>query len=210
MTDSPVEFNPSAAMVALRGGVMYLPVSARKVWLQSRTDHALDAAYAYTIHTEPHVINENVAVFRAEVTITDESGAVLRRATGWGSKGRDTHDYVEFAETKALGRALANCGFGTDNTDDDPQMIVDAPRDANRGPVALPPRQAGGAAPATGDGPTNPQWGKYQALCRERNVQPRDRATFTRRTMSEEIDRLINAAPAGAPEPDEPVDEPAW
>lgn len=204
-------FDPGAHMVSLRGGAAYLPVSARKVWLQSRTDHALEAAYGYTILTEPHVINEGVAVFRAEVTITDDGGTVIRRATGYGSETpADFGDYIEKAETKAVGRALANCGFGTDNTDD--EVVADAPRGGAGGPRPVPAR---GAAPGGGgDEPvTDRQWGMYQRLCRERGMTPQDRGGFTKRTMSGEIDRLMQTQPAtapasaphdGAPDPDEP------
>jgi uncharacterized protein YbdZ (MbtH family) len=50
------------------------------------------------------------ALFRARIEIP--SGAV---ATGWGSETSDDfQDYIEKAETKALGRALAALGYGSD------------------------------------------------------------------------------------------------
>ena len=49
------------------------------------------------------------ALFRAEVEIPNGG-----KATGWGSETvRDFHDYIEAAETKAIGRALAALGYGT-------------------------------------------------------------------------------------------------
>ena len=60
-------------------------------------------------------------------------------ATGWGSEtSQDFADYIEAAETKALGRALAALGFGTQFTRDydfaeaaaataPRQQVVDAP-----------------------------------------------------------------------------------
>jgi hypothetical protein len=53
--------------------------------------------------------NDNTAVFRAQVSIPDGGSA-----TGWGSESAgDFRDYLEKAETKAIGRALAALGFGT-------------------------------------------------------------------------------------------------
>jgi hypothetical protein len=50
------------------------------------------------------------ALFRARIELP--SGAV---ATGWGSESADDFgDYIEKAETKALGRALVALGYGSD------------------------------------------------------------------------------------------------
>ncbi len=54
-------------------------------------------------------IIDNTAVFRARVPIPGGGSA-----TGWGSEtAGDFRDYLEKAETKAIGRALAALGFGT-------------------------------------------------------------------------------------------------
>jgi len=85
-------------------GKDYLEVKWRIMWLRSE-------------HPEAHITTEIVqhneeggfALFRAEVEIPDGG-----RSTGWGSETvRDFHDYIEAAETKALGRALASLGYGT-------------------------------------------------------------------------------------------------
>jgi hypothetical protein len=53
--------------------------------------------------------HDNTAVFRAMVSIPGGGSA-----TGWGSESAgDFRDYLEKAETKAIGRALAALGFGT-------------------------------------------------------------------------------------------------
>ncbi len=50
-----------------------------------------------------------MAVFRAEVILPNGG-----RATGYGSEAQaDFADYIEKAETKAIGRALAALGYGT-------------------------------------------------------------------------------------------------
>lgn len=103
------------------GGADYLEVKWRVYWL--RTQHP-DAV----ISTEMISHENNVAVFKAHVSIPGGGSA-----TGWGSEGYDDfRDYLEKAETKALGRALAALGFGTQFTPDfdfaeGQEKVVDAP-----------------------------------------------------------------------------------
>jgi len=83
------------------GGSDYLPIKWCLVWL--RDEHP-DA----TIETQliDHV--DNVAIFRAEVRVP--TGGC---ATGYGSESAgDFRDYLEKAETKAIGRALRALGYG--------------------------------------------------------------------------------------------------
>lgn len=108
-------------------GREYLEVKWRLLWL--RSEHP-DARMA----TEIVQHNEEVgfALFRAEVEIPGGG-----KATGWGSETvRDFHDYIEAAETKALGRALAALGYGTQfcqdfdfsaNARPGTSQVVDAP-----------------------------------------------------------------------------------
>src|ERR1700694_4957412 len=80
----------------------YLEVKWRLLWL--RTEHP-DAV----IETELIKHSDGLALFRARVTIPGGG-----TATGWGSETADDFgDYIEKAETKALGRALAALGYGT-------------------------------------------------------------------------------------------------
>jgi hypothetical protein len=103
------------------GGADYLEVKWRVYWL--RTQHP-DAV----ISTEMISHENNVAVFKAHVSIPGGGSS-----TGWGSEGYDDfRDYLEKAETKALGRALAALGFGTQFTPDfdfaeGQEKVVDAP-----------------------------------------------------------------------------------
>ncbi|HEX5163841.1 MAG TPA: hypothetical protein VFV93_00490, partial [Thermomicrobiales bacterium] len=99
----------------------------RLVWLRDTHPDA-------QIETELVQHQNQMAVFRARVTIP--SGA---SATGWGSEGADDFgDYLEKAETKALGRALAALGFGTQFCPDydfgaERQRVVDSPVDIRSG-----------------------------------------------------------------------------
>src|SRR5262249_61697389 len=70
-----------------------------------------------------------MAIFKARVSIPGGGSA-----TGWGQEeAADFGDYLEKAETKALGRALAALGYGTQFTEDfefstdEEQRVVDSP-----------------------------------------------------------------------------------
>ena len=99
-------FDPSRYLRKL-GGKDYLEVKWRLLWL--RTEHP-DAV----MQTELVRLEDNFALFKANVSIP---GGGL--ATGWGSETKqDFFDYIEKAETKALGRALAALGYGTQFCED--------------------------------------------------------------------------------------------
>lgn len=94
-------FDPSRYLTKV-GSSDYLEVKWRLVWLRELHPDA-------TIETEMFSHDGQFAVFRAKVAVP-EGGS----STGWGSEGMDDfRDYIEKAETKAIGRALAALGFGT-------------------------------------------------------------------------------------------------
>jgi hypothetical protein len=102
-------------------GNNYLEVKWRLVWM--RTDHP-----NWSIETEPAEINteKKYVIFRAKVK--DETGRVI--ATGTKAESRNGFaDYLEKAETGAVGRALALCGYGTQFAPElnEAHRIVDAP-----------------------------------------------------------------------------------
>ncbi|MGD9894575.1 MAG: hypothetical protein AB7R89_26140 [Dehalococcoidia bacterium] len=117
-------FDAGRYVVKLRGKE-YLEVKWRLLWL--RTQHP-DA----NIETElvSHDVQRQMAIFRAKVSIPNGGSA-----SGWGQEeAADFGDYLEKAETKALGRALAALGFGTQFTEDfefgaEQERVVDAPVD---------------------------------------------------------------------------------
>lgn len=99
----PQPFDP-AQYLSKFDGKDYLEVKWRIMWLRSEHPDA-----RVTTEIVQHNEEAGFALFRAEVELP--SGG---RSTGWGSETvRDFHDYIEAAETKALGRALASLGFGT-------------------------------------------------------------------------------------------------
>jgi len=129
-------FDPGKYLSVVNGSD-YLEVKWRLVWLR----HVHPDAH---IETDLVTNEDNRAVFKACVTVPD--GAV---ATGWGSEGAfNFPNYIEAAETKAIGRALAALGFGTQFCPDfdfgaSENRVVDAPVNLNR------------VAANTGDTPSN-------------------------------------------------------
>src|SRR5690349_24912431 len=115
-------FDPAKHLTKVSGRD-YLEVKWRLVWLRSVHPDA-------QIETEMIEHRNNLAVFRAKVSLPGGASA-----TGWGSEGTDDFgDYLEKAETKALGRALAALGFGTQFCPDcdfgaDRQRVGDSPVD---------------------------------------------------------------------------------
>jgi hypothetical protein len=168
-------FDPTPYLRQLRGrGVSgeYLDVKWRLLWL--RTEHP-DAR----IETEHIQIEPTLAIFKATVTIP--TGGM---ATGYGSETPgDFGDYIEKAETKAIGRALNALGYGAqfrEPGDEDapgtanggrggqsnqppriqrttwqPERAAPAPRDVQPAPAPLdrPVAQAAAPAPTTEPSP---------------------------------------------------------
>lgn len=123
-------FNPNEHMMKLKGKD-YLQVAWRLVWFRDPEDGCPD----YGLITELIEHGEDWAVFKA--TVTDATGRVI--STGHGSESqRDFGDYLEKAETKAVGRALAMLGYGTQfaaDELDEGERIVDSPIDRKPNPV---------------------------------------------------------------------------
>lgn len=118
-----MSFNPNDHMMQLKGKD-YLQVAWRLVWF--REDHP-----DWGINTE--MANYDPAakhcIFKA--TICDADG--VQKSSGTGSESaKDFGDYIEKAETKAVGRALAMLGYGTQfcaDELDEGERIVDSPID---------------------------------------------------------------------------------
>jgi hypothetical protein len=200
----------------------YLEVKWRLLWL--RTDHP-DA----TVLTELVKHEDDLALFRAQVSIPGAGNA-----TGWGSEtASDFHDYIEKAETKALGRALAALGYGTQFCEDfDFSANRRLGRERKQGGRRAPPSEESGVkvvdAPvserelrvvrdAARSAATEAQIKAIYAIARDKQgldtsaLDARSRGSYgcspeelSRRQASELIDRL-RQGPAGQ----EPAKEPA-
>lgn len=200
-------FNPSEHLTEIRGKggtSQYLEVKFRLVWLREQHPDAV-------VSTEllEHRLGE-VAVFRAIVT-TPAGGS----ATGHGMETqRDFGDYLQKAETAAIGRALAALGYGTQFCEDmvighargGQRRIADAPVDSRNEGRSM-------ASTATGAATKN-QIGflertirehanrqDYDEVCRERCGKPC--AELDRQHCSNLIDTII-AENGGEKEPPKP------
>jgi hypothetical protein len=151
--DSGKRFDPAKYLktIKVRGGAQqaYLPVTARLLWLRADYPQA-------QIVTEALRLDDKGAIFKATVTLP--GGGV---AVGHGSEtAGDFGDFIEKAETKAIGRALTALGYGTEFAEgqDDPTLAAAteiapaAPAPRAREPIALPatttPTPAPTATPA--------------------------------------------------------------
>ena len=142
------DFDPSKYFMKV-GSADYLPVAWRLVWLHHDADHRGVRVDLQTDIIE-HDHTGQLAVFRAVASLISADGVVIRRSTGHGSEtANHFRDYLEKAETKAVGRALAMLGYGTQFAGDDLNegRIVDAPHrissDAQQVPQTPPGVSAG-------------------------------------------------------------------
>ena len=146
LSDSAVrqgtDFDPTPFIRQLRGrggGADYLDVKWRLLWL--RKEHPDAEIVTELVQHDPQM-----AIFKATVTVPTGG-----KATGYGSEtASDFPDFIEKAETKAIGRALNALGYGAQFGDfqrsDDP-TIERAPAHGSgenaapaARPVALPRR----------------------------------------------------------------------
>lgn len=215
------KFNPNRYLRDIKGQP-YLPVAARLAWF--RHDHR-DGI----METTPHSITPEIAIFHARITTQDGASA-----TGYGSCTPDQFPagWIEKAETKALGRALAALGYGTLATDDfdDDGALADAPvsfggdrgqyGDGPHGPSTAPAQFRRPASAPQGGYPlaTDKQKGMIERRTREAGLTAADVEVYVRehygaaladlgkRDASELIDALgagqVPKAPVSGGSPD--------
>ncbi len=107
-------FDPKPYLMDLKGK-KYLQVAYRILWINQTTPRfSLETELVKESEWEDRGRRVREAVFKAVVTIYDDAGEVVKHVVGWGSEtSADFADFREKAETKAIGRALALAGFGT-------------------------------------------------------------------------------------------------
>jgi hypothetical protein len=181
-----IAFEPARHLTKVNGSD-YLEVKWRLVWLR-------DAHPGAAVETELVSHDGSLALFRAKITIPSGGSA-----TGWGSEGIDDfRDYIEKAETKAIGRALAALGFGTQFCPDfdfgaAAGRVVDSPIDfaSSRGRLSAQARtQSPDRRVSSVDQPaTQRQLRFIEAIAREAGVTDAD--------LAAEVERAYDASLTG-------------
>jgi hypothetical protein len=143
------DFNPREHLITIKnrqGSSEYLPVQWRLVWFRNECPEGSIETEIIHLDLEKETEEEayvwnaekrrsesvmktarGMAIFRA--TVKDGKGGM---ATGTGSeRAASFGDYIEKAETKAIGRALAGLGYGTQFAPElnEEHRIVDSPVD---------------------------------------------------------------------------------
>jgi hypothetical protein len=141
-------FNPKDHFMLLKGK-QYLPVAPRIAWF--REEHP---DWTITTDVSPAMSGADYVTFKA--TIADTNGKTIATAH---KTEHEKHfpDYREKAETGAIGRALAMCGYGTlfaqeleePVTPDGDMRIVDTPQEPRKNA----PTSAKSAQPAPKSAP---------------------------------------------------------
>lgn len=161
-------FDPSRHLSSI-SGKDYLEVKWRIVWL--RTEHP-----EAEIDTNMESYNGQEAIFKATVKIPG-----MGSATGWGSEdAQGFGDFLEKAETKAIGRALGALGYGTQFTFDfDYSGVVDSPVQQQAQPSG--PRRMG---------PSEKQMGLIRKLARDLKLSDDQLNTYVEREYKSPLDAL--------------------
>lgn len=173
--------------IRVQGNKQYLPVPNRVQWF--RGDHP-----DWTIQTSVVELDWNAgyAIMRAE--ILDDTGRLI--ASGIKTETRKGFsDFVEKAETGAVGRALARAGYGTEDALDlEGDRYADAPIEQ--------PERGGGSPSSPRRAPASNQYRRAElaVLMKDHHLTVEaveaiaDRLEITERPMSDEsMDRLIEA-----------------
>lgn len=111
-------------LISVQGGQLYLKASHRILWMRSEhPDWSILTSVVYADYERGFAV--------VQATILDGSGRAL--ATAHSEESRGKLPYLKKAETGAIARALAFCGYGTQfgemgSEDEDSEALADAPR----------------------------------------------------------------------------------
>lgn len=178
MSEQQKPFNPNEHLMLLKskeGPKEYLPVQWRLVWFRSECPNGTIKTEIVHLDFDREIEAEvkgdwNPTKKRYEMIKKTGKGTVIFRATikdGKGGMATGTKqenilsfaDWLEKAETGAIGRALAGLGYGTQFTGDELEegrRIVDSPIDREETPPASYP-QGNTTRPAPAPAPPQPK-----------------------------------------------------
>lgn len=113
-------------LISLKGK-QYLQVSHRLVWFREEKPE-------WSLENDYLEINEKYAIARC--IVKNDQGRIIAVAHKREDL-KDFNDYIEKAQTSAIGRALALCGYGTQFTEDleEGERLADAPVDRRPKPT---------------------------------------------------------------------------
>lgn len=121
-------------------GKPYMMVAHRIVWFNEDTEGG-----SFEMSTEQLTLTEERAVIKATVKVFDKEGKLLKQGVGTKSETKkDFPDFIEKAETGAVGRAITMMGYGTAYAIadlDEGARIIDSP-------VILAPKAKSAVAPS--------------------------------------------------------------
>lgn len=165
-------FDPNLYLSKVKGRD-YLEVKWRIAWM--RHDHP-----TAILETELISNADGRAIMRARVELPDGGSA-----TGWGSETEQAFEnYIEKAETKAIGRALTALGYGTPFNE------------AEGLPVSQPVRPVADRTSAQ-VGATGAQRGHIQRLSRELGLEPAEVDQLIQQHTGAGFDRLNKRQASG-------------
>jgi hypothetical protein len=107
-------------------GKPYMMVAHRIVWFNEDVEGG-----SFEMSTEQLVLTEERAVIKATVEVYDKDGRLLKQGVGTKAETKkDFPDFIEKAETGAIGRAITMMGYGTAYAIadlDEGERIIDSP-----------------------------------------------------------------------------------
>lgn len=207
-------FNPREHLMSIKnrqGSSDYLPVQWRLVWFRQECPHGTIKTEIVHLdldkETEEETFVWNSEKRHSEKVVKTAKGIAIVRATvtdGQGGEATGTKmekaasfpDWLEKAETGAIGRALAGLGYGTQFAPelDEQHRIVDSPVERQPAPAAANGNDysngntpLASARPAVS--PTNGPSGQSaqpapQSINTPRQAEPADEAAITEQQMS--------------------------
>ncbi len=126
----------------------YLDVKWRIVWFREEHPEGSIETLLKSTPGEPPAVMQ--ATVRYVDQYDDQGKPLWVTVTGWGQCDQDDwSDWLEKAETRAIGRALALAGYGTQFCEDFEEVIADGPVDQGE---RRQPQQRNGGSPARRSG----------------------------------------------------------